>query len=98
MVLGGVAVVVRLPATATGRQRILTADHPYHAPSNRNRHFANISIRSRSGLSPANLVIQHATDALINSDKSTVAEYANLSNSLPNLGFIAICRANIERS
>ena len=98
MALGGVAVVVRLPATATGRQLILTADHPYHAPSNRNRHFANISIRSRSGLSPANLVIQHATEALSDSDQTTLAKYANLSNSLPDFRFVTVCRADVERS
>lgn len=48
-------------------------------------------------LSPANPVIQQADQAEADSDKSTVAEYANLSNSLPNLRLIAVGLANEER-
>lgn len=48
-------------------------------------------------LSPANPVIQQADQAEADSDKSTVAEYANLSNSLSNLRFVAVCRADLER-
>ena len=43
-------------------------------------------------------VIQSTVQAACNSDKSTVAEYANLSNRLPNLRLVAISRANVERS
>ena len=49
-------------------------------------------------LSPANPVIQQADQAEADSDKSTVAEYANLSNRLPNLRLVAISRTNVERS
>ena len=47
---------------------------------------------------PSNLVIQRTAQAACGSDKSTFTEDANLSNSLPNLGFVTICRANVERT
>ena len=49
-------------------------------------------------LSPGNPVIQQADQAEADSDKSTVAEYANLSNSLPDFRFVTVCRADVERS
>lgn len=49
-------------------------------------------------LSPANPVIQQADQAEADSDKSTVAEYANLPNSLSYLRLVAIRRADVERS
>lgn len=49
-------------------------------------------------LSPANPVIQQADQAEADSDKSTVAEYANLSNSFPDFRLVAIRRADVERS
>ena len=61
-------------------------------------HSTRKSLQSRSRLSPDKTAIRHATDALINSDKSTLTEHTNLPNSLPNLGFIAIRCADVERS
>ena len=49
-------------------------------------------------LSPAKPVIQQADQAEADSDKSTVAEYANLSNSFPDFRLVAIRRADVERS
>ena len=49
-------------------------------------------------LSPGNPVIQPADKAAYDSDKSTVTEYANLSNSLPDFRLVAIRRADVERT
>lgn len=49
-------------------------------------------------LSPANPVIQQADQAEADSDKSTVAEYANLSNGLSDFRLVAICGTDVERS
>ena len=49
-------------------------------------------------LSPANPVIEQADQAEADSDKSTVAEYANLSNSLSDFRLVAICGTDVERS
>ena len=78
----------------------ITTNNPQNTRSTKpdQANFANISIRSRSGLSPANLVIQHATEALSDSDQTTLAKYANLSNSLPDFRFVTVCRADVERS
>ena len=52
---------------------------------------------SAPNLNPGYHVIQSTVQAACDSDKSSVAEYANLSNSLPNLRLTAIGLANVER-
>ena len=49
-------------------------------------------------LSPANPVIQQADQAEADSDQTTLTEYANLPNSLPDFRFVTVCRADVERS
>ena len=49
-------------------------------------------------LSPGNPVIQRADKAAYDSDKSALAEYANLANRLPYFRLVAIRRADVERS
>ena len=53
---------------------------------------------SDPNFNPGYHVIQSTVQAACDSDKSTVAEYANLSNSFPDFRLVAIRRADVERS
>lgn len=47
---------------------------------------------------PSNPVIQYATEALRDSDESTLTEYTNLTNSLSDLKLMTTGRANVKCS
>lgn len=74
--------------------------HPHptlksHLRSSICQHQHLVSIRA---VARRSVFIEHATEALSDSDKSTLTEHTNLSDSLPNLRLTAIGLANVERS